>query len=271
MTNEAAHHSSMLLALLFAATRAATDAEIRQYSQATVARLQTDPKCRSVYGPPSNTSVATPYDAFPLTKRLRSDEICRCGATDGAPALPRVRPSALEKECHLVFRLPCEQTRGWSCAAVDEVWLTSIPKVGSQSISETYKALRLNETLRGWQPPKRPCLEQAGRRVRRVALVRDPWTKCPRRVPLHLPRERDLGPQVRIGGPRGPVRERRQGHVGAVAAERGVPRGPAPGQAPGRHARGHGVRVREEPRPRLRQPARGRAGAAERARPDAAS
>ena len=177
MTVEAAHHSSMLLALLFAATRAATDAEIRQYSQATVARLQTDPKCRSVYGPPSNTSVATPYDAFPLTKRLRSDEICRCGAADGAPALPRVRPSALEKECHLVFRLPCEQTRGWSCAAVDEVWLTSIPKVGSQSISETYKALRLNETLRGWQPPKRPCLEPAGRRVQRVALVRDPWTK----------------------------------------------------------------------------------------------
>ena len=269
MTGEAAHHSSMLLALLLAATRAATDAEIRQYSQATVARLQTDPKCRSVYGPPSNTSVATPYDAFPLTKRLRSDEICRCGATDGAPALPRVRPSALEKECHLVFRLPCEQTRGWSCDAVDEVWLTSIPKVGSQSISETYKALRLNETLRGWQPPKRPCLEQAGRRVRRVALVRDPWTKFVSSDRAKM--SATSNPSVGLGGPRGPVRERRQGHVGAVAAERGVPRGPAPGQAPGRHARGHGVRVREEPRPRLRQPARGRAGAAERARPDAAS
>ena len=269
MTVEAAHHSSMLLALLFAATRAATDAEIRQYSQATVARLQTDPKCRSVYGPPSNTSVATPYDAFPLTKRLRSDEICRCGAADGAPALPRVRPSALEKECHLVFRLPCEQTRGWSCAAVDEVWLTSIPKVGSQSISETYKALRLNETLRGWQPPKRPCLEPAGRRVQRVALVRDPWTKFVSWDRAEM--SATSNPSVGLGGPRGPVRERRQGHVGAVAAERGLPRGPAPGQAPGRHARGHGVRVREEPRPRLRQPARARAGAAERARPDAAS
>ena len=270
MTGEAAHiYSNMLLALLLAATRAATDAEIRQYSQATVARLQTDPKCRSVYGPPSNTSVATPYDAFPLTKRLRSDEICRCGAADGAPALPRVRPSALEKECHLVFRLPCEQTRGWSCDAVDEVWLTSIPKVGSQSISETYKALRLNETLRGWQPPKRPCLEQAARRVRRLALVRDPWTKFVSSDRAKM--SATSNPSVGLGGPRGPVRERRQGHVGAVAAERGVPRGPAPGQAPGRHARGHGVRVREEPRPRLRQPARGRAGAAERARPDAAS
>jgi hypothetical protein len=169
----------MLFALLVAATRtrAATDAEIREYSQTTVARLRSDPKCRSVYGPPSNNTVATSYDAFPVIKNPRSKENCRCGTQDGAPALPRVQPSKLGGACHLVFALPCAQTRGWSCDAVDEVWVTSIPKVGSQSVQDTYQALRLNHTVRGWQPPRGPCLDDAGKRVRRIAFVRDPWTK----------------------------------------------------------------------------------------------
>lgn len=165
-----------------AAANVTTDAEIRAYSSATVSRLKLDPRCRNIFGTPSaeGAVVATAYDAFPLEHFKRpGDGTCRCGSTeDASEPLPHVEwDSDLGEWCHLVFSLPCAETVGWSCDTVDEVWVTSIPKVGSISVSDTYKALRLNETLRGWQPPRKLCLDDVGKRVQRIALVRDPWAK----------------------------------------------------------------------------------------------
>ena len=172
------------------------DSEILDYSASTVRRLHEAPSCRAAFGPlPSSRTqaVATASDAFsPNHLKDKTNAACRCSEesspggrllASNAPTAPEVstlasEPLAGSYNCRLTFRLPCDRIDGMAPCKVDELWLSSIPKVGSQSMQRTAQALSMDKSIKGWQPPRGPCWPDDPERTRsRFIVVREPFEK----------------------------------------------------------------------------------------------